>query len=149
MTSLRQRAPRERDERYLSFVRTLACCVCRAPAPSEAAHVRMACLEHGKEYTGKGEKPSDRYCTPLCRDCHARQHSMSEEAFWIMVGKDPLAIAARLYALGGGTATTKKPKARARFVGSAKIQNGKTVWAKRPFPSSRPFPKRQIQDAAE
>lgn len=102
MTELRQREPRDECPAFLVFVRRKACCACGAPAPSQAAHVRMGCREWEKRPTGIGEKPSDRWCVPLCSDCHLdvpdAQHRVGERKFWARVGKDPFEIAARLWA---------------------------------------------------
>ncbi|WP_420478281.1 hypothetical protein [Brevundimonas sp. FT23028] len=90
---------RERDTRYLAFLRRQPCaCGCGAAAPSDAAHIRMASPERGKLPTGMQVKPSDRYATPLNRRCHELQHSMSEARFWSERGIDPFAVADRLYA---------------------------------------------------
>lgn len=80
-----KRETRFRSQRHLKHVRSFACCACDADAPIEAAHLRI-----GTD-GGMGLKPSDLYCTPLCRDCHAKQH-MGEVTFWREVGKDPLEI---------------------------------------------------------
>jgi hypothetical protein len=76
---------RYRSQRHLKHVRSFACVACDASAPIEAAHLRI-----GTD-GGMGMKPSDFYCTPLCRECHTKQH-MGEVTFWQQVGKDPLAI---------------------------------------------------------
>lgn len=90
---------RERGRGYLAFLRRQPCaCGCGRPAPSDAAHIRMASRERGKPPTGMQVKPSDRFAVPLNRACHERQHSMSEARFWQSVGLDPFAIADRLYA---------------------------------------------------
>ena len=102
--SLRQREPRQTDDTFLAFVRQQRCCVpgCGAPAPSQAAHIRMTCPARGKRATGMGEKPDDRWSVPLCPTCHldgpGAQHKGAEEAFWRRTGIDPYAIAAALYA---------------------------------------------------
>ena len=49
----------------LELIRTLACCQCQAPPPSQAAHSNWS--EHGK---GKGIKADDSYTVALCRVCH-------------------------------------------------------------------------------
>lgn len=90
---------RERDAGYLAFLRRQPCvCGCGRPAPSDAAHIRMASPERGKLPTGMQVKPSDRFAVPLNRECHERQHSMSEARFWSERGLDPFVIADRLYA---------------------------------------------------
>jgi hypothetical protein len=90
---------RERDNGYLAFLRRQPCaCGCGLPEPSDAAHIRMASPERGKLPTGMQVKPSDRFAVPLNRICHMNQHSMSEARFWTVRGRDPFAIADRLYA---------------------------------------------------
>lgn len=96
-----QRQPRERDNKHLAFIRRLPCAACGAPAPSDAAHLRAANHAMGKRYTGKAEKPSDKWTTPLCRDCHTHQHSGAELAFWSGLGIDPFTLCQRLYAASG------------------------------------------------
>lgn len=113
-----QRQPRLRDERYLAFLRKQPCCVCKAPAPSDAAHIRMASTVYGKRATGMAEKPDDRWAVPLCRPlagfefgCHKIQHSMNEAEFWRSRGVNPFEIANCLYAEGGHP-NEKQPKKR-------------------------------------
>lgn len=89
---------RERDTGYLAFLRRQPCACCGHPAPSDAAHIRMASLERGKLPTGMQVKPSDRFAVPLNRACHMTQHAGSEARFWSERGLDPFAIADRLYA---------------------------------------------------
>jgi hypothetical protein len=85
---------RVRDTAFLAFLRRQPCvCGCGRPAPSDAAHIRMASPERGKLPTGMQVKPSDRFAVPLCRPCHERQHSGSEARFWSELGLDPFEIA--------------------------------------------------------
>jgi hypothetical protein len=95
---------RERDTGYLAFLRRQPCACCGHPAPSDAAHIRMASPERGKRPTGMQVKPSDKFAVPLNRSCHMTQHSGSEARFWSDRRLDPFAIADRLYAeyLGKG-----------------------------------------------
>lgn len=101
ISALRQRQPRQEDVAFLAFVRRHRCCSCQAPAPSQAAHVRMASAAHGKRSTGIGERPDDKWAVPLCADCHldgARaQHRIGERAFWAEVCVDPFRVAEELY----------------------------------------------------
>ena len=134
MTELRQRQPRERDDKFLAFLRLQPCCVCSRPAPSEAAHIRMADPLRGKRETGKGEKPSDRYAVPLCgpiigaaKGCHREQHSMDEMAFWKMHEINPFVVADSYYAIGGGNSTTAKPRPKRK----RKPTKRSTQWASR------------------
>lgn len=97
--TLRQREPRQRNEAFLKFVRAHPCCVCFAPAPSQAAHIRMGSIDHGKRQTGVGERPSDCWSVPLCARCHLYdQHCTGERLYWRWTGIDPIALAQRLYA---------------------------------------------------
>jgi hypothetical protein len=65
------------------------------------AHLRAGSLEHGKRETGMQEKPSDRFCLPLCPPHHVgdkrkvsvTQHAMGEVEFWSQVGiPDPFQV---------------------------------------------------------
>lgn len=61
----------KRDARWLSFIRSLPCCMCLAPPPSEAHHS----LAHKP---GLGMKASDHHTLPLCggpQGCHAGLHT--------------------------------------------------------------------------
>ena len=102
MPELRQREPRIEDKAFLVFVREQRCCVCGAPPPVQAAHIRMASLAHGKRETGRGERPSDKWTVGLCSDCHLdgpnAQHKMGEKRFWQSHNLNPFVIAQRLYA---------------------------------------------------
>lgn len=69
-----------RDSEHLKFIRGLACCVCKKPPPSDAAHVRIG------GGGGMGLKPSDFRTVPLCNKCHATQHSVGEKQFWEVNG---------------------------------------------------------------
>src|SRR4051812_116248 len=62
--TLRQREPRVKDNKHLDYIRSLPCCICGG-IDTEAAHIRTASLEHGKQHTGMGEKPSDKWAVPL------------------------------------------------------------------------------------
>lgn len=100
---LRQRQPRERVQGFITWLHTLPCSNPQCPGghPIEAAHVRMTDLEAGKRYTGKAERPSDRWAVPLCSWCHREgpqaQHRGSEAAFWQRVGVDPIALAKKIW----------------------------------------------------
>jgi hypothetical protein len=93
--NLRQREPRQRDNRHLDFIRSQPCCICGG-INTEAAHIRTASPAHGKRYTGMAEKPSDKWTVPLCNKHHTEQHSMNEMKFWAMHGIDPFMLAIRL-----------------------------------------------------
>ena len=93
MSELRQRRPRERDEKHLNFIRDQPCCVCGDNTSTEAAHIRIGSLEHGKDHTGKQEKSSDKWALPLCGKHHREQHTMQELKFWSKYGIDPFMLA--------------------------------------------------------
>lgn len=60
-----------KDARWLNFIRSLPCCMCLKPAPSEAHHS----LAHKP---GLGMKASDHHTIPLCggpQGCHACLHT--------------------------------------------------------------------------
>lgn len=149
MVSLRQRAPRQEDPKHLAFVRTRNCCACKRPGPSEAAHIRMACLARGKEYTGKAEKPDDKWTVPLCAYCHRTgllaQHNVGEVEFWKRVGRDPFAIALMLWRGSGGEerAATPKPAKKPRKIRARKPRDQRRkVPAGRPMQSRNSFERR-------
>ncbi len=97
MSDLRQREPRQRDNKHLDFIRSLPCCICGG-INTEAAHIRTGSLSNGKPHTGMAEKPSDKWTVPLCNEHHRQQHSMNEMKFWAMHGIDPFMLAIRLKA---------------------------------------------------
>jgi hypothetical protein len=96
----RPRRPRQHDHSHLSFIRSLRCCVCGAENP-DAAHIRSASPLHGKPPSGLGEKPSDKWCTPLCRTHHEDQHRGNEMLWWKSKSIDPFALALSLYSATG------------------------------------------------
>lgn len=155
MTQLRQRTPRQEDRAHLAFIRTRPCCIKHCNRQAEAAHIRMACLALGKEYTGKSEKPDDKWTVPLCPYHHrigvASQHSMGEADFWQMVGINPFPIAIELFRLSGGAerAATPKPvkpprkiKARKPRAMRRKVAAGRKLPTGRPLTSRSTFEKR-------
>lgn len=62
----------KRSPAHRKWVAGHACCACGSTEGIEAAHVR-----EGTD-GGMGMKPSDRWVISLCKDCHARQHSVGE-----------------------------------------------------------------------
>ena len=94
--TLRQRQPRERDEKHLDYIRSLPCCICKDNTSTEAAHIRTASLDHGKRGAGMQEKSSDKWALPLCGKHHREQHSMNEMKFWAKYGIDPFMLAMTL-----------------------------------------------------
>ena len=95
---MRQRKPRQHYERHLDFIRQLPCLI-TARTPVEAAHIRYADQPEGKPYTGKAEKPDDKYTVPLHPDQHRLQHSMSEREFWKRTRINPVKVAKLLFAV--------------------------------------------------
>lgn len=67
-----------RDPKHLAYIRTLRCCLCNAPPPSEAAHLRLGGAG------GTGAKPGDDLTVPLCRSCHRAETVTGPPAFWRM-----------------------------------------------------------------
>lgn len=65
----------KRSPAHRAWVRGHHCVACGSSAGIEAAHVRT-----GTD-GGTGLKPSDKWVVSLCRDCHARQHQIGEDAF--------------------------------------------------------------------
>jgi hypothetical protein len=57
--------PPQRDAIYLAYVRSMACCICGAPSPSDPHHFGPG---------GMGLKADDRRTVPLCRRCHDLWH---------------------------------------------------------------------------
>jgi hypothetical protein len=96
--TLRQRQPRKKDARHLDFIRSLPCCVCGG-IDTEAAHLRVGSIEHGKRNTGMAEKPNDAWCLPLCNRHHREQHAAGNELkFWDKYSIDPFLLAIMLNA---------------------------------------------------
>jgi hypothetical protein len=95
---LRQKQPRERDEKYLSFIRSQPCCVCGENTSVEAAHIRTGSIGDGKRDTGGAERPSDKWALPLCGRHHREQHTMNEMEFWAKYDLNPFALALRYQA---------------------------------------------------
>lgn len=147
--TLRQKEPRQRDERHLKFIRGMECCLPFCKREAEPAHLRMDNLAIGKEPTGKGEKPHDKFCVPVCPyhhriglDC---QHNSNEREWWDLRGIDPWAIAARLWIESGGAARALEPKpakrprkikARDRDAPKRKIK-GRELKSRTTFPCGR------------
>jgi len=140
MTELRQREPRERCEAYLAHIRTLPCLICSQQ--SEAAHIRMACIEIGKDHTGGGRTSSDKWALPLCHSHHMEQHDAgSEVVFWNFYKLDPFAIAQRLWS--AWRADHPEPQQRAE---SKPRQRPKGVKRANSFPKvKKPWPSRPLK----
>ena len=92
-----QRDPRQRDEKYLDWIRQQPCCICGA-RDVQAAHLRVSSIENGKRPVGLAEKSSDKWALPLCSYHHRMQHGMNETEFWARFGLDPFALAMHYHA---------------------------------------------------
>ena len=90
---MRQRDPRQYNEKYLAFIRQQRCCICGETHGVQAAHLRVGSVNDGKRDSGMAEKSSDRWALPLCKKHHDRQHNMNEREFWASYGIDPFALA--------------------------------------------------------
>jgi hypothetical protein len=102
--NLRQRMPREHDEKHLRFIASLPCLLCPA-RDVQAAHVRYADLSVGKPFTGGQTKPDDKFTVPLCCEHNRLQHAWgSERDWWKLAEIDPIKIALALYAVSGDEA---------------------------------------------
>ncbi len=81
---------------YLDKVRQCPCVLCGRQA--EAAHIRMSSAKHGKV-----NARDDRWVLPLCPGHHRldqdAQHNSGEAQWWDRQTVDPLATAARLWAV--------------------------------------------------
>lgn len=98
---MRQRQPRIHRADHLAFVRTLPCLVCADDISTEACHIRFPDRRVDKRPVGNSEKPDDMWVLPMCGECHRRQHSLNERAFWRGVGIDPILYALRLFSVSG------------------------------------------------
>lgn len=77
----------------------------------QAAHIRSG------TGGGAGYKPPDKWCVPLCVDCHADQHRIGEKKFWGDNLSKAKNLAEKLYQLwseGEGNATAYELIARWR-----------------------------------
>lgn len=113
--TLRQRRPRVECARHLVFVRQLPSLV-RGTGPVEAAHIRYGELRYGKDPTGMGEKPSDKWVVPLAHNVHMDQHqSGGERDWWFAQGIDPILVAALLWASTGDFEAAERVISMARY----------------------------------
>lgn len=74
------------DDGKLAYVRSLPCCVCHKPGPSEAHH-----------YPTKGAGGDDSRTVPLCRIHHDEFHSQGQATFQARHQIDLAAKAARYH----------------------------------------------------
>lgn len=141
MIELRQREPRVEDPAWLAEVRKMPCTICKRPG-SDPAHIRAAAPQYGKRYTGKAEKPDDKWTLPLCRPHHDEQHSMNEIAFWSSYSIDPFALAIALYA-----ARTSKPTQHRRK--ERRVKPRKPREQRHKVPQGRKLPSRPLRTPDE
>lgn len=77
-------APKEtapiRSASFLQFVRGFACTCVETDPTGCAGKIEAAHVRRGTD-GGIGQKPSDRYCIPLCSEHHAEQHRIGEQSF--------------------------------------------------------------------
>lgn len=89
-----------RNTKHLLFIRSLPCLICGNDVSTEAAHIRYG-QPPIKPYTGKGQKPHDKWTVPLCSYCHRAQHRVNEAYWWRSHGIDPIKVALELYSVTG------------------------------------------------
>lgn len=66
-----------RDKKYIEFVRSLPCCVCGYPPPTDPHHYQQ------KGQGGTGTKVSDYQAVPLCHHHHVEYHNIGRQSFII------------------------------------------------------------------
>lgn len=98
---MRQRDPRQRDDKHLDFIRGLPCAACLDNTATEAAHVRLSDARAAKTNPGVGQKPHDRWAVPLCSTHHRDQHLNNENEWWVIWGIDPCYLALALHSVSG------------------------------------------------
>lgn len=93
---------RSKHPKHLAWIRTLPCLISMLTRDVDAAHIRYADKEYGKEEPGMARKPDDFWVVPLEHSIHLHeQHAMNERAFWEKYSTDPLRIALALFAVSG------------------------------------------------
>jgi ERF superfamily len=82
---------RYRNKDHLRYVARQACLIC-GRQPSDPHHLRYA------QPRALGRKASDEFTVPLCRVHHREVHRIgNEQAWWQVVGIEPLGIAQKLW----------------------------------------------------
>jgi hypothetical protein len=95
MTMLLPKRTRERCQAHLRFIRTLPCAACGVSATVQAHHLTIS-----PDPKARGLKASDRWTAPLCLADHLELHMRGDErAWWAALGRDPIALAERLWAM--------------------------------------------------
>ena len=98
---LKQRQPRQRDPKYLAWLRTQRCaCGCLQGPPCDAAHLRASSAKYDKPNGGIGQKPDDRWALPLKHSHHMNLHLHGDELRWFALHgiPDPFATCKMYYA---------------------------------------------------
>jgi len=80
---------------FRRWLRKLPCAACQRPA-TEMALNESAHVDHGGD-KGMGTKASDRFCIPLCPECHERQHSEGWLTFERKLPQSSAVILSNLY----------------------------------------------------
>lgn len=131
---MNQRRPRLHDEAYLAWLRTRRCIACNSAPPCDAAHIREGSERHDKPMTGMGRKPDDKWCLPLCHDCHAAQHRFGTElAWWKIIKLNPFKLAIDYYTQFGGKGgkpKKSKPVKERKPRGQRVKIKGQSAWPK-------------------
>jgi hypothetical protein len=65
-----------KQSKYISWIRCMPCCICKAPA--EAHHVRSTTTIPYQLAGGTGLKPNDLMSIPLCRIHHQEAHNEAD-----------------------------------------------------------------------
>lgn len=105
------KAKPRKNGNYLAFLHRLPCAMTGARRDIEAAHLSFASPRHGHYGRAKATKAPDRWALPLCREEHARQHTMSEQQYW--AGRDPHLLALTIYGLWTDLGDDAEPFAEA------------------------------------
>lgn len=92
------KAKPKKNRDYLAFLHRLPCVV-TGRFGVDAAHVSYADRRYGHYGRAKATKAGDRWALPLAKTEHAKQHSMSERAYWEAVGINPHELALTLFGI--------------------------------------------------
>lgn len=88
------------DDAHLICIRSLPCLACGAEGSTQAAHLRLNSGAFGKRQA-MGQKPDDRWVTPLCDEHHREQHKIGEANFWQQLDLNPFLICEALHSVTG------------------------------------------------
>ena len=127
---------RPKCEGHLRWVRTLPCCVSGAPSGVIVHH----CM-HG-DPSATGARSSDRHAVPLLHSLHDAQYAGAlhreacEPVWWAARGIDPLALAARLWAISIAAGRWQMPSAAER-IDAARHAGDWETWVARGYRAER------------